>query len=65
VLARREEAVNEVTRRMLLRNSENIVVMEGNGVTRPLGVVHAADIQQLRRRVLEGHAAELPAPNTP
>ena len=51
---------------MLLRNAENVVV-EGNGVTRPIGVVRAADILRLRRWVLEekGHAAELPAPKTP
>jgi len=48
-LARREEAVDEVTRRMLLRNAENVVVVEGHGATRPVGVVRAADILRLRR----------------
>ena len=67
VLARREETVDQVTRRMLLRNAENVVVVEGNGVTRPIGVARAADILRLRRWVLEeeGHAAELHASKTP
>jgi CIC family chloride channel protein len=61
VLARRGETVDQVTRRMLLRNAENVVVVEANGANRPVGVARAADILRLRRWVLEeeSHSVEL------
>jgi predicted transcriptional regulator len=53
VVARPEETVDEVTRDMLLHNAENIVVVEGDGGQKPIGVARAADILRLRRWVIE------------
>jgi len=47
------EAVDEVTRRMVIEDVENIVVVEGDGMLKPVGVVRAADILRLRRWVIE------------
>ena len=57
VLAHPGETVDQVTREMLDRDAENVVVVEGNGITKPIGVARAADILKLRRWVLdeEGH----------
>ena len=61
VLARPEETVDEVTRDLLKRNAENIVVVEGASQSKPVGVVRAADILRLRRWVIEEESHE-PAP---
>ena len=53
VAARVGETVDEVTRDMVIHNVENIVVVEGNGLLKPLGVARAADILRLRRWVIE------------
>jgi H+/Cl- antiporter ClcA/predicted transcriptional regulator len=47
------ETVDEVTRRMVIEDVENIVVVEGDGMLKPVGVVRAADILRLRRWVIE------------
>jgi signal-transduction protein with cAMP-binding, CBS, and nucleotidyltransferase domain len=62
VLARREGTVDQVTHRMLVRNTEDVVV-EGNGATRPIGVARDVDILRLRRWVLEeeSHFSERPS----
>src|SRR6266568_1516263 len=61
VLARPEETVDEVTRDLLSRNAENIVVVDGAAESKPVGVVRAADILRLRRWVIEEESHE-PAP---
>jgi hypothetical protein len=45
--------VDEVSRDMVVHNVENIVVVEGNGLLKPIGVARAADILRLRRWVIE------------
>ncbi|HKS97301.1 MAG TPA: chloride channel protein [Terriglobia bacterium] len=57
ILAYRGETVDKVTREMLRREAENVVVVESNGVSKPIGIATAADILKLRRWVLEeeGH----------
>jgi CIC family chloride channel protein len=53
VLAHPGETVDEVTRDMMIHNVENIIVVEGNGPSRPIGVARAADILRLRRWIIE------------
>ena len=55
------ETVDSVTRRMIARNAENVVVLGHNGVRKPIGVARAADILRLRRWLMEeeGHAVEV------
>ena len=53
VIARPGETVDEVTRDMVIHNVENIVVVEGDHSTKPIGVARAADILRLRRWVIE------------
>jgi hypothetical protein len=36
--------VDEVTRDMVIHNVENLVVVEGHGLSKPIGVARAADI---------------------
>src|SRR5437879_7640538 len=52
VLARPEETVDEVTRDLLKRNAENIVVVEGASQSKPVGVVRRS----------EEHTSELQSP---
>jgi chloride channel protein, CIC family len=68
ILAYRGETVDKVTREMLRREAENVVVVESNGVSKPIGIATAADILKLRRWVLEeeGHQpAQRPSEPTP
>jgi chloride channel protein, CIC family len=60
VVAHPGETVDQVTRRMISQNAENVVVVDGNGTSKPIGVARAADILRLRRWVMEeeGHAAQ-------
>jgi H+/Cl- antiporter ClcA/predicted transcriptional regulator len=51
--ARLGETLDEVTRDMVIHNVENIVVVDGNGLLKPVGVARAADILRLRRWVIE------------
>jgi H+/Cl- antiporter ClcA/predicted transcriptional regulator len=53
VVAHPGETVDEVTRDMVIHNVENIVVVEGPGESKPIGVARAADILRLRRWVIE------------
>ena len=53
IVARPGETVDEVSRDMVVHNVENIVVVEGNGLLKPIGVARAADILRLRRWVIE------------
>ena len=60
VVAYPGETVDKVTRRMIHQNAENVVVVDNNGTSKPIGVARAADILRLRRWVMEeeGQAAE-------
>lgn len=62
VVARPGETVDVVTRRMLARNAENVVVVEDHNSLKPVGVVRAADILRLRRWAIEeeSHESTLP-----
>ena len=53
VAARLGETVDEVTRDMVIHDVENIVVVEGDGMLKPIGVARAADILRLRRWMIE------------
>jgi H+/Cl- antiporter ClcA/CBS domain-containing protein len=53
IVAHPGETVDEVSRDMVIHNVENIVVVEGNGLMKPIGVARAADILRLRRWVIE------------
>jgi CIC family chloride channel protein len=53
VLAYPGDLVDQVSRNMLLKNVENVVVVEPNGSPRPIGIVRANDILQLRRWLLD------------
>lgn len=54
VLAFPGESVDQVHRDMMLRNTENVVVVDSNGTPRkPLGTARANDILQLRRWLME------------
>jgi len=53
VVARPGQTVDEVTREMVLHNIENVVVVDHDGKTTPLGVARAADILSLRRWIVE------------
>ncbi len=53
ILARPGETVDLVTRAMLARNSENVIVVENGTVNKPVGVARAADILRLRRWAIE------------
>jgi CIC family chloride channel protein len=53
VVARPGQTVDEVTREMILRNVENVVVVNQDGNATPIGVARAADILGLRRWIVE------------
>ena len=53
VVARPGQTVDEVSREMVLHNIENVVVVDHDGKTTPLGVARAADILSLRRWIVE------------
>jgi CIC family chloride channel protein len=59
VLAFPGESVDQVHRDMMLRNTENVVVVDSNGALRkPLGTARANDILQLRRWLMEEETRE-------
>jgi len=58
VVAHPGETVDDVTREMLVHNVDNVVVVEGNGRGKPVGVARAADILRLRRWVVEEEGYE-------
>jgi H+/Cl- antiporter ClcA/predicted transcriptional regulator len=53
ILAQPGQTVDEVTRQMVLHNAENVVVVNQEGNTTPIGVARAADILRLRRWIVE------------
>jgi H+/Cl- antiporter ClcA len=59
VLAYPGESVDQVHRDMMLKNVENVVVVESSRVLKPVGIARANDILQLRRWLLEEETGEL------
>ncbi|HZY74313.1 MAG TPA: chloride channel protein [Edaphobacter sp.] len=59
VLAYPEEAVDRVNRDMLLKNIENVVVVQSHGSRKPIGIARANDILQLRRWLMEEETREV------
>jgi H+/Cl- antiporter ClcA len=53
LVAHPDESVEQVSRDMVVHNIENIIVVERNGVLKPIGVARAADILRLRRWVID------------
>jgi H+/Cl- antiporter ClcA len=53
VLAYPEESVDRVHRDMMLKNTENVVVVQANDARKPIGIARANDILQLRRWLME------------
>jgi CBS domain-containing protein len=53
VLAHSGESVDRIHREMMLKNTENVVVVATNDSRKPVGVARANDILQLRRWLLE------------
>lgn len=62
VVAHVGDTVDEVTRVMLTRQAENVVVVEDGIHSKPIGVVRAADILRLRRWTIEEESHESPQP---
>lgn len=59
VLAYPGDSVDQVHRDMMLKNTENVVVVQSeNGARRPIGVARANDILQLRRWLMEEETRE-------
>jgi CIC family chloride channel protein len=65
VLAYPGDLVDRVNRQMLLNNVENVVVVESRESPKPLGIVRANDILQLRRWLIEEETREAKAPDAP
>jgi signal-transduction protein with cAMP-binding, CBS, and nucleotidyltransferase domain len=61
MLAYPEEAVDQVNRDMLLKNIENVVVVQSYGSRKPIGIARANDIPQLRRWLMEEETREVVA----
>jgi chloride channel protein, CIC family len=59
VLAYPGESVDRVHRDMMLKNTENVVVVESHVSRRPVGIARANDILQLRRWLMEEETREL------
>ncbi|MGC2540719.1 MAG: chloride channel protein, partial [Candidatus Sulfotelmatobacter sp.] len=59
------ELVDLVNREMLLKNVENVVVVESHKSSKPVGIVRANDILQLRRWLMEEESHERMAVRTP
>ncbi|HZY61961.1 MAG TPA: chloride channel protein [Edaphobacter sp.] len=59
VIAYPEEAVDQVNRDMLLKNIENVVVVQTYGSRKPIGIARANDILQLRRWLVEEETREI------
>jgi H+/Cl- antiporter ClcA len=58
VLAYPGESVDRVHRDMMLKNTENVVVVESYASHKPIGIVRANDILQLRRWLMEEETLE-------
>ena len=50
---------------MMLKNAENVVVVEAAGIRKPIGIARANDILQLRRWLMEKEAREARTPRRP
>ena len=59
VLAYPGETVDRVQRNMMLKNVENVVVLQSSRDPRPVGIVRANDILQLRRWLVVEETGEL------
>jgi chloride channel protein, CIC family len=59
VLAFPGETVDRVQRNMMLKSVENVVVVKSNRDLRPVGIVRANDILQLRRWLVVEETGEL------
>jgi len=59
VLAYPGESVDQVHREMMLKDTENVVVVEPNNAKTPIGIARANDILQLRRWLMEEETREL------
>jgi chloride channel protein, CIC family len=59
VIAYPGESVDRVHRDMMLKNVENVVVVESSRSLKPVGIVRANDILELRRWLLEEETGEL------
>lgn len=57
-----DDLVDRVNREMLLKNVENVIVLESPSSTKPIGMVRANDILQLRRWLLEEETREVKNP---
>ena len=57
------ELVDLVNREMLLKNVENVVVVESHESSKPVGIVRANDILQLRRWLVEEESHERMEPD--
>lgn len=57
-----DDLVDRVNREMLLKNVENVIVLESPSSTKPIGIVRANDILQLRRWLLEEETREVQNP---
>ena len=60
VIAYPGELIDRVSRDMLLQDVENIVIVEPNGVIKPIGIARANDILQLRRWLMAEESRDLP-----
>ena len=60
VLAYPGELVDRVSRDMLLQDVENVVIVEPNGISKPIGIARANDILQLRRWLVDEEKREPP-----
>ena len=58
VLAYAGEPVDRVHREMMLKNTENVVVVEPSDNRKPVGIARANDILQLRRWLMEEESIE-------
>lgn len=59
VLAYPDELVDQVHREMMLKNTENVVVIAGDGTRKPIGTARANDILQLRRWLMDEETREM------
>lgn len=58
VLAFPGELIDQVHRDMMLKNTENVVVVEPDNARKPIGIARANDILQLRRWLMEEETRE-------
>ncbi len=59
VLAYPDESVDQVHRDMMLKNVENVVVVESHRSRKPIGIARANDLLQLRRWLMEEETSEI------